>query len=172
MRIIKLIFFLLVLIRLPALNAQSQTCGGGFSPVKVSDSKGKSIHDVVIEIVAKLLTEEYKNARWGKVIKMSVSDAKSAIKRNLPMDYTEDPFCKNPLKQHLGMTEVKKLGENQPSIKNFGFCTAETGDSRLLLKVSAPGYLTDYYIGNYLGGCGDNYEFVLTKKKVKSKKTK
>ena len=173
MQVIKPVIFLLVLIIFSTQYAQAQACGGGFNSVKVSDSKGKSVRGAVIEIVAQLPREEYNIWECGKVVKISAPDAESAIKRKLPMDFTKDIYCQNPLRQIAGKTKVKKLGEQHPSIENFGFCTGEVYTAPLLLKVSAPNYLTEYYIGNYLGGCGCTYKFVLTKenKKQKNKNT-
>ena len=173
MRIIKPVFFLFVLVILSALNAQAQECGGAFNIVNVLDSKGKSIRGAIIEIVAQLPKEEYKDLGYGKVIKMSVKDAESSIKRNLPMNFTEDIECRNPLKQYVGITKVKNLHHYlNPNTENLGFCTGEVIFAPLLLKISAPSYSTDYYVGNYLGGCGNTYEFILTKKNGKSRKTK
>ena len=172
MRIVKPIFFLLILIILSALNVQAQECGGAFNIVKVLDSKSESIRGAVFEIVAQFPKDEYKDLGYGKVIKLSVEDAESVISRDLPMRFTEDIRCGNPLKQYVGVTKVKNKHHPYPNAKDLGFCTSEVIFAPLLLKVSAPGYETDYYVGNYLGGCGNTYEFIVTKKKSKSRRTK
>ena len=76
MRIIKLMSFSLVLTILFALNAQAQACGGAFNTVKFSDSKGKSIRSVTIEIIAQLPREKYKNLG---------SELKVMLKQFLPL---------------------------------------------------------------------------------------
>ena len=110
----------------------------------------------------------------GGVIKVPAKDAKKIIKQKLPMYETKDR-CGNPLTQITKLTKLKihpeylrltvhpytKLSDYET---DFGFCTLENYHAPFLLKVSAPGYLTEYYAGSYLGGCGGAYKFVLTKK--------
>lgn len=169
MRIINQTTFLLVLLLLFILTADGQAGGGGFNSIKVLDSKGKNVPDVTIEIIAQLLREEYKDVKYkyGKAVKIPAKKAQAAVKKRVPIDYTRDIFCKNPLRQIAGQTKVKRFGEQfPPSVGNFGFCTGETYLAPLVLKVSAPGYLPGYYIGNFLGGCGAHYELILMKRKI------
>jgi hypothetical protein len=150
------------------VDAQSQRCGSDFKTVKVLDKSGESIRDATIEIVAQLPEDEFK-ASYSEVTKIPASAARATIKRKLPMTFTKDIECENPLKQRRGKTKVKNIDEQKaPNTENFGFCTAETILMPLLLKVSAAGYATDYYVGNFLGGCKKTYEFVLLKKGEKS----
>lgn len=160
--------FLLILALLSVIDVNAQSCGNDFKTIKVTDTKGKSISNLTIEIVAQLPREDYKDLDYHKIIKIPVSDAKAAIKRNLPKTFSADIQCKNPLKQKAGKTKVKNIDEQKPpSTEYLGFCTAETLLEPLLLKVSAPGYLTDYYLGNFFGGCSMTYELVLLKKSRK-----
>lgn len=173
MRIINQTTFLLTLLLLLfTLTADGQACGGGFNSIKVLDSKGRNVPDVTIEIIARLPREEDKGVKYkyGRAVKIPAKEAQTAVKRRVPIDYTRDLFCKNPLKQTAGLTKVRRFGEQlPPSVDNFGFCTGETYLAPLVLKVSAPGYLSDYYLGNFLGGCGVNYEFILIEEKNKLK---
>jgi hypothetical protein len=107
----------------------------------------------------------------GAVIKVLAKDAEKIIKRKLPM-YESNDRCGNPLAQIANLTKLK-IHPEYLSLKvhpsgnheiDFGFCTLENYHAPFLLKVSAPDYLTEYYAGHYLGGCGRTYKFVLTKK--------
>lgn len=175
-RMIGLRVLLLCLMMCSAPRLQAQVCGGGFISFEISDSEGKSIPDVTIEIVAELVYEEYpeqlKNneplksypaAALFNVYRISSRDADDIIKRRRPMNLDRD-FCGNPLKQRANSTKVITMN-SEPDTKNFGFCTGETYRRPLLLRISAPGYLSDYYIGPFLGGCGGTYKFALVKKK-------
>jgi len=172
MQIITLIILLLVLTMLSAPNAQAQQCGAGFNSVKVSDSEGKSIGGVIIKLVAQVPEKEYEKLRLGTrnkvVVKIPVDDAEKIIK-DLPIWYWRKDNCGNPLTQYANETRVRTNNRitkyTKPSIKHFGFCTRETATTPFLLKVSAPGYLTNYYMGIYLGGCESIFEFVLTEEK-------
>lgn len=164
---------------LAAPTAQAQACGGGFNSVKVSDSKGKSIRGVSIELVAALPDGDYfKGGLYnkyglilGKVIKVLERDVEELIKRKVPGDWTTDR-CDNPSKQIANVTRVKTGASENPSNRELGFCTLETFFKPFLLKVSAPGYRTDFYVGTYLGGCGKTYTFILKKARGNVGKTK
>jgi hypothetical protein len=75
--------------------------------------------------------------------------------------------CGNPLKQRANSTRVKDLDDfrkgSEGSVSNLGFCASESNHGVTLLKISAPGYTTDYYLGSYLRGCFYRYSFVLSK---------
>ena len=173
-----LTIFLLILAASSASNVQAQACGQSFARFIVSDSTGKSVSNATIELLTapskeefEKLWEQYGNKEPGfqpNPFKIPSSVAEEIIKQNLPLSRTED-FCGNPLKQTERKTKVKTLDDarnnREGSKKNFGFCTTENSDGKLLLKISAPGYITDYYIGGYLGGCSQGWGFVLTKGK-------
>ena len=161
-----------------ALNSasytQAQACGGGFAKFVVVDSEGTGVPDVTIELVAEPPREEYMKYKLRKrdveyggfSFKLSASEAEELMTPAVPMRVDKD-FCGNPLKQRANFTRVKNhedvLEHRDGSIKHFGFCTLETYSRIYLLKISAPGYVTDYYVGSFLGGCGGSYSFVLTK---------
>jgi hypothetical protein len=166
-RIIELTTLLLCLIVLSASNLQAQVCGGGFFRFEVSDAEGHSVPDVTIEIVAQLSAEEFTELLKGQPAlqrynKISDQEAGDVIKRGRPMQFVED-FCENPLRQRANSTRVKKEWNGEPDIMNFGFCALETYGKPLLLRITAPGYRSDYYLGPFLGGCGGKLEFVLAK---------
>ncbi|MDQ3818212.1 MAG: hypothetical protein M3362_11115 [Acidobacteriota bacterium] len=171
--IVRLTALLLCLMTFSAPKLQAQVCGGGFISFEISDSEGKSIPDVTIEIVAEVTYEQYLerltsdltryNDAFFNVYKISGRNADEIVRRRRPMNLGDD-FCNNPLKQRANSTKVSKRN-SEPGTKNFGYCTAETYRRPLLLKISAPGHLSDYYIGPFLGGCGGTYKFALVKKK-------
>jgi hypothetical protein len=169
--------FLIVLMNLSASNVHAQLCGYRFARFVVSDSAGESVSNSTIELLTGVSGERYKevwetygNKEFGlqqTPFKISLSVASDIIKQNSPLERTQD-LCGNPLKQRANKTKVKTTmsDKNEASAENFGFCTGEGGEfTRYLLKISAPGYVTDYYIGSYLGGCNDSWKFVITKKK-------
>ncbi len=173
-----LIVCLLILMTLSASNVQAQACGEAYARFVVSDSAGNSISDVTIEIVAKLRYEDYEELRekYGYKeagyqsfpFKLPAQVTDEVLKLSIPLDIHQDR-CGNPLKQRANVTEVITLEEfkrgSKADKKNFGLCKWENGAGEFLLKISAPGYITDYYIGNYLGGCGGAWTFTLTGKK-------
>jgi len=155
-------------------HVQAQSCGGGFAKFIVVDSENTSVPNVTIELLAELPREEYAKYKLrkgsvqhgGSSFKLSPSEAQELGARAVPNAKVTD-FCGNPVKQRVNSTRVKThkdaLEQGDGSVKNFGFCTLETYRRVYLLKISAPGYVTDHYIGTYLGGCGASYSFVLTK---------
>ena len=175
MRISALTAFLLLSVLLCASNAQAQACGRAFVEVTVSDSEGRSIPDATIELIAEVPREKYDEERQneaavkispgnGTAIKISEQEAEEIVSLSSPLSRTED-ICENPLKQQANSTNVKRnpSDENtEESTMNLGFCTLEGNSRPLLLKVSAPGYVTDYYVGPFLGGCHRIYKIVLT----------
>lgn len=177
MRPFTLTVLLIVLTLLSSSDAQAQACGGAYAAFIVSDSAGKNISDVTIELLASLPNKDYKELweRFGDKrpgyqpypFKLPAEVADQLIKQDLPLNLSQD-FCGNPLKQRANQTKVitwKELRQGgMPSEKNFGFCKLENGPGQFLLRISAPGYLSDHYVGNYLGGCGESWRFVLIKK--------
>jgi hypothetical protein len=177
MRTLTLTALLIFLIVLCSSNAQAQACGGAYAAFIVSDSAGNKISDVTIEVLAALPHKDYKELweRYGDKrpgyqpypFKLPAQIVDQVIKQAAPLNLSHD-FCGNPLKQRASLTKVitwEELRQGSiPSEKNFGFCKLENGPGQLLLNISAPSYLSDYYVGNYLGGCGTTWKFVLTKK--------
>jgi hypothetical protein len=177
MRTLTLTALLIILTLLCSSNAPAQRCGGAYAAFIVSDSAGNNISDVTIEVLAALANKDYKELweRYGNKkpgyqphpFKLPAPIVDQVIKQSAPLKFSHD-FCGNPLKQRANLTKVITWRElrqgSMPSEKNFGFCILENGIGQLLLKISAPGYLSDYYVGNYLGGCGTTLDFVLAKK--------
>ena len=99
-------------------------------------------------------------------VKISPREAEEIIELGVPRRQSVDN-CGNPLKQAANSTQVARhpaYGRGrEPGLKNFGFCTTELYSFPSLLKVSAPGYVTDYYLGVHLGGCERSYKIALTK---------
>jgi len=151
-----------------------QRCGGSFAKFIVTDAKEVRVADVTIELIAELPREEYlkHKARKGYSeysgfsFKLNLSEAEELQAHTVPSAKDTDS-CNNPLKQRANSTRVRTpedfLNQRDGSVKNFGFCTSEVFSRVYLLKISAPGYVTDYYMGRYLGGCWGSYSFVLTK---------
>lgn len=166
-----------------ASNIQAQLCGQSFARFIVSDSAGGSVSNATIELLTVLSSDEYEelwehygNKESGfqpNPFKIPSPVAANIIKKNPPLLRTED-FCGNPLKQTANQTEVKTLDEarnkREGNKKNFGFCIVEGSSPDFLLKISAPGYVTDYYIGHYLSGCEKGWYFILTKRGISKKK--
>lgn len=163
-RIIGPTAFALLLLMLFAPNIQAQRCGGGFARIIVSDAEGNSISRVTIELVAEISYGDFRDLRNDTDTKqIPAGTAEEFITRSGLMDRSEDISCRNPLKQVANSTKVKHPG-NGTSRKNFGYCTSE-GHTRLyLLKISAPGYVTSYHVGYFLGGCSRSHKFVLSQK--------
>jgi hypothetical protein len=154
-----------------ASDTQAQLCHTSFAYYEVVDSVGKNISDVTIELVGEvsgkdyiaLRTEFIKKEVYGPNFKLFPQDVEQIVKRSVPMRITRDT-CENPLKQRANSTKVKTMYRGKASKKNFGFCNV-VGHYRepLLLKISAPGYVTDYYVGQFLSDCRTHERFVLSK---------
>ena len=154
-------------------TGQAQTCGKGFVAINILDADGKSIPNVTIELIAEIPEKEaeeiYRNAPvkimggWGTAVMVSTQAAKDIIKRGTPMSRNKD-FCEEPLKHRIDAPEMTMDNMRKPGKFVFSFCTAENWGQRFLLKISAPGYLSSYYVGPFLNGCGSIYNFVLCKK--------
>jgi hypothetical protein len=169
----------ILLMLLPAFGAQAQRCGYKFSKFIVLDSRGKNVSDVTIELIAEVPYEQFLKFKvksgiegdgGGLHLKLSSDDAGDLLKQAVPLGISTD-VCGNPLKERANstrvFTRVKTTDDlaraREGSIHNFGFCTSENDQSILILRISAPGYMTDYYVGNYLGGCGQRYSFALSR---------
>ena len=164
-----------------ASNVQAQACGRAFAEILVSDAAGQRVQRVTIELVAEAPYEEYKMLESQALaqgdpgdnpalsspghltaIKVTKRDAEEIVRRSTPMDKTKD-FCENPLKLQANTT-VKVYGQGESKTR-LGFCTSEGYERHaFLLKISAPGYMTGYYVGAYLGGCRRTYKIVLDKR--------
>jgi len=181
MRVITLAAFALAPALPAAPDVRAQACGVSFVDIEVVDSKGHSVPGATIEIVADA-PESYAPSPWPEggvvlslgnnpAIKISLREAEEIIELGVPRRRSIDN-CGNPLKQVANSTKVARhpgYGHAQEfSVKNFGFCTTELYEIPSLLKVSAPGYVTDYYLGVHLGGCQRSYKIVLTKAGGKS----
>lgn len=138
----------------------------------VVDDKGKDVPDVTVELVGELPKADYETFKREKGyveygafnFRLSTSEAEEMLKHTVPLRGGTD-FCGNPLKQRKNVTLVKAISVvngRQPSADNFGFCAVEGYFGTNLLKISAPGYVADYYLGSYLRGCWYGYSFVLT----------
>jgi hypothetical protein len=180
MRMIVPTALVLFVVLVPVRNVPAQRCGGGFAAVTVSDSAGRNIAGVTIELMAVVPEEVYKEL-WHRQyeghfqnwpVKLPAEDFDRVLKRSSSMDRSIDQ-CGNPLKQSANVTRVKNrrefAGGVEASTRNFGFCTTESDGRYLLLKVSAPGYRTDYSVGPYLGFCDESRVFILSEEKRPSK---
>jgi len=157
------------------LNVPAQLCGGTFAEFTVIDGEGNEVPDVTLELVAELSHENYDEFMRKKAIspygagfnvKLSQEDSAQLLKLSVPLRSSTD-HCGNPLRQQKNVTYVKNVEDSvsrrEGTVKHFGFCASENDQSVILLRVSAPGYITDYYVGHYLWGCGHRYSFILTK---------
>lgn len=155
--------FLLCLTVLCASKAQAQACGRSFGEFIVSNAEGESISSVTVELIAQLPDNESRKSGYGAPVKVSRQEAEELVKLGTPLAGGEDE-CGNPFKQLSNTTGVRKFPKDAASKKRLGFCRRETVDNTLLLRISAPGYVTQYYAGNYLGGCWPLfYHIVMTK---------
>lgn len=153
-----------------AFTPPGQLCGKSFAKLVVVDDKGKDVSDVTVELVGELPKADYEKFKREKGyveygafnFRLSASEAEEMLKHTVPLGRGTD-FCGNPLKQQKNVTVVRDVdARRQASADNFGFCTVEGYFGTNLLKISAPGYVTDYYLGSYLRGCWYGYSFVLT----------
>ena len=174
MRFVTSIVVLLLIVLSSGSAMRAQTCGGSFAKFVVLDSKEMKVPDVTIELVAELPREEYLKlkARKGYIgygdfsPRLTPPEVEELVARAGPGARDTD-FCGNPLMQRANSTRVRnpedRLNHRDGSIENFGFCTSEVFSRVYLLKISAPGYVTDYYMGSYLGGCAQRHSFVLNR---------
>jgi hypothetical protein len=174
LRKVSLAAFALFLTLLSTSVVQAQLCGQSFAQFTVTDSEGKSVPDVTVELLAELPDKDFKEFKIKKGydeygsfnFKLSRQDAKELLKRSIALSTTTD-VCGNPFKQRSNSTRVKTsddfMSERGASVKNFGFCALEHNRQVILLKLSAHGYPTGYYLGSYLRGCIHAYSFVLSK---------
>ncbi|HYO99230.1 MAG TPA: hypothetical protein VER76_03365 [Pyrinomonadaceae bacterium] len=163
-----------------ASNAQAQKCLFAFARFFVSDTEGKPVPDVTIELLgevpekvyAALAAEARKRDIYNQDFKLLPPEVKETVKRSIPMSRGGD-LCGNPFKQRANSTKVKRWHKGEASTENFGFCNA-VGHQRqpFLLKISAPGYVTDYYVGKYLTDCLQHVSAVMSKKEKLMKKPK
>src|SRR5215831_18639615 len=156
-----------------AATTHPQACGKSFAEIGVEDSNGKSITGATIELVTEFPDEVYReiiqredtikiSPLYAPAIKISAEEVQEILKHEKRPEKTED-FCGNPIKQRAGSTKLK-MRDNVQVNTNMGFCTSEGYLQSFLLKVSAPGYVTDYYAAQFLGGCRSVYKIALTKK--------
>jgi hypothetical protein len=156
-----------------AVTTPAQLCGKSFGRFVVVDVQGKDVADVTAELLGDLPNEYYQKFRQEKKypesgglnFKLSDAESQEMLKRIAPLR-TDTDFCGNPLKQRKNSTPVRvtdAVSGQDPSVSNFGFCSSEGYMGITLLRISAPGYLTEYYLGSYLKGCRGRYSFVLTK---------
>jgi len=170
----------LVLLPPFASNTQAQKCLHGFARFIVSDTEGKPVPDVTIELLGEVSEKDYETlaaeARKRDIyhpnVKLLPSEVEETVKRSIPMSKTGD-ICGNPFKQRANSTKVKTWHKGKASTENFGFCNA-VGHQRqpFLLKISAPGYVTDYYVGKYLTDCLQHVRASMSKKEKLMKKPK
>src|SRR2546429_9003531 len=166
-RIIALAAFSLSLIIVCAANSQAQRCGRGFARIIVSDAEDKVIPEVTIELVAELPAAQYREQwkLWSdfNTKELSTQVAEEIVKQWGQMERTED-FCGNPLRQVANSTRREITPRREIPLRttrDLGFCTVEGGIERLyLMKITAPGYATGYYAGDFLGGCKRTHKFV------------
>jgi len=161
-----MIILVLSLFLVPSLHAHSQACGSDFIEMIVADSSDKYISDATIELIADYPYDKYDEKHRSEMtriaFKLSPQEAEEIAKQPLKLSRTDD-FCGNPLRQRPGAASIKTL-KQRPASMNLGFCTQEGFYTNIfLLKVSAPGYVTDYYVAPFLGGCHQVYKFTLTK---------
>src|ERR1051326_2809342 len=154
---------------------KAQRCGQGFDQFIVIDKKGKGVPNVTFELVAQVPLDFYldlkkktgrNNLVYSEIFGLSPAEAEAVSKRTSPLERDAD-LCGNPLKQQAGETKVKRLGPphvDEPSTENFGLCTSENGSVIYLLKISAPGYVTDYYVSGFLTGCERHSAIFVLKK--------
>jgi len=153
----------------PSSQAHSQACGADFIEILVADSSDKYIGDVTIELIAEFPYDKYGERLRNEAtlaptaIKISVQEAEEIAKQALKLSRTDD-FCGNPLKQRPDAAKLKTRNQ-WPARMNLGFCTKENSSHIFLLRVSAPGYVTDYYAAPFLGGCHRIDKITLTKNK-------
>lgn len=159
---------------LPTFGVKAQLCGKSFAKFVVVDSESKSVSDVTIELIAELPAEVYLEFKaeeqyeeYGDFsFKLAPQNVEQLLKRAVPLPMSTD-LCGNPFKQRANSTPVKNLQDSRKghaaSVTNFGFCASEGNRAVTLLRISAPGYVTDYYVGSYLRGCIYHYSFVLTR---------
>lgn len=172
-----LLITLTILITFSTPSVFAQACGGSFANFVVKNSKGKNVKGVTVELLTAPPREKYKEL-WEKFghkeagfqpnpFKVPADVANELLGLTSAVSRTED-FCGNPLKQTAGKTVVKTWKEHHGDLRgtkeNFGFCKLETFSTHFLLKISARGYLTEYYLGSYLGGCGGTWYFTMTSK--------
>lgn len=164
-----------VLLSASPVTVSAQLCGRSFAQFVVVDDKGKEVSDVTIELVAELPYKDYDEFMvkkgmsaygGGSNIKLLREESEELLKLSVPLRRSTD-HCGNLLKQQKTFTQVKNVEDSvtgrDGTVKHFGFCASENDQSVILLRVSAPGYSTDYYVGHYLGGCGHKYSFVLAR---------
>lgn len=159
---------LLCLLALFASKAQGQACGGSFGEFIVSDAEGKSISNVTVELIARLPDNESRKSGYGAPVKLSLRDAEELMRHGTSVSGGAD-FCGNPFKQLSNTTAVRKFPNDVASRKRLGFCRRETTDLTFLLRISAPGYATEYYAGNYLGGCWPLFYYIVMTKEEKGR---
>jgi hypothetical protein len=155
MRIITPIIFLFFLITIFALSINAQKCGGGHAGLSTS----KAIPKATIEIIAVYggnfteFSEQDKALTNQGSLKIPEQIVNRVIKESKLLQIQKD-YCGNQLKQTVDKNVTKS---------RFHFCTSEVDDRYYLLKISAPNYLTTYYVGMYLGGCSISRTLIIPK---------
>jgi hypothetical protein len=154
-----------------APNPPVQACSVGFIDVTVVDSEGRSVPRATIELVAEAPADYPSHPYPAR--ELTRQEADEIIGRGRPMSWQKDR-CGNPLRQVARSTRVKRLfprgSQKEFGVTNFGYCTTETLATLMLMKVSAPGYQTAYYLGPHLGGCSRDLRIVLIRAEAAPKK--
>ena len=161
-----------------ASNTQAQLCLYEFARFEVLDSAGKRLPDVTIQLLGEVSLEDFKalqaesHRREISIpdVKLFPQEVEEIVKRSRPMREKAD-ICGNPFKQRFNSTKVKRMHKGEGSKENFGFCNAVAHNRQpLLLKISAPGYVTDFYVGKFLSDCITYKSFILSKEEKVVKK--
>jgi hypothetical protein len=172
--------FLLLLVMPFASHTQAQMCLYRFARFEVFDAEGKRVPDVTIELLGEVPEEDFlalqAEARRREIhhpdVKLLPEEIEKVVKRISPMRGSGD-VCGNPFKQRANSTRVKITHTSKASKENFGFCNMVGHNRRpLLLKISAPGYATDYHAGAYLSDCLSHKAFSMSKVEKLTKKQK
>jgi hypothetical protein len=178
MRVIISNTFLLVLVILLIGDTHAQRCGRAFARIAVADVEGKTVSNTTIEIIGtlsdkdymELLQKSFPDKTYLRFLSLEIPEqvVGEMMKQSKSLWLDKD-YCGNPLKLRANKTRIKTPKDNveggNGSKKNFGFCTSEVNFDVYLLKVSAPGYDTAYYMGRYLGGCDAEHNLVINKRK-------
>ena len=155
-----------VVIASTTIFTNAQICGPTTVLIGVYDSAGKPISNVTFEMLGSVPTDEkfkelsqkYGEENYRYNFELPTAEGEALAKSKLGQLSDKDK-CGKPFQK---MISAGPADEKDPK---FGVCMFEGGSlGEVLIKLSAPGFVTAYYLNNAFRGCGTRAGYTLYRK--------